>query len=285
MLRARDEHQSQCRQIRSERPAGRPATPRRRQRRPELEFLEDRRLLSTYYVQNTNDSGPGSLRWAIEQGNDDATPADIFFNIPASDSPLLNDPVLGFDPVSQNWTITLLTPLPVITNTVWIDGYTQAHAGIPFRYPNAISSAVQQVAVTGGPTGGTFTLTTSAPLPIGTATIPYDANAATVRAALGTIVGPGNVTVQGGPAPDSAFTIAFQNAYAAMDIPDLVAAAGGLTGGTNPGVLVETQIPGGLPTDDPKFITSRANARDPLMGYDARIRLIVDGSQLVGATG
>src|SRR4051794_31167647 len=34
-----------------------------------LEGLEDRRLLATFTVANTDDSGPGSLRAAIEQAN------------------------------------------------------------------------------------------------------------------------------------------------------------------------------------------------------------------------
>jgi len=40
----------------------------RRRVRPRLEALEDRTLPSTFTVLNTNDSGPGSLRDAIPQG-------------------------------------------------------------------------------------------------------------------------------------------------------------------------------------------------------------------------
>src|SRR5690349_19358419 len=94
--------------------------PRARRRRPWLEPLESRRLLSTIHVRNTNDSGPGSLRGAIDQANVDATADDIVFDIPASTAPLLNVPVSGFNPVTQDWTITLQTPLPPIKNPVWI---------------------------------------------------------------------------------------------------------------------------------------------------------------------
>src|SRR5208337_3113600 len=104
-----------------------------RRRRPTLEALETRRLLSTYAVTNTNDSGAGSLRQAIINANGDSSPDDIVFNIPASTAPLLDDPVSGFDPVTQTWRITLQSPLPKITNTVSIDGYTEAHdGGVPF---------------------------------------------------------------------------------------------------------------------------------------------------------
>jgi hypothetical protein len=100
-----------------------------------VELLEDRWLLSTYYVSNTNDSGAGSLRDAIQSANGDATPDNIVFDIPASTAPGLNVPVAGFDPVLQDWTIRLQTPLPAITNTVWIDGYTQAESGVNYLYP------------------------------------------------------------------------------------------------------------------------------------------------------
>ncbi len=41
----------------------------RRRMRPILLVLEDRRLLSTFTVTNTADSGTGSLRWAVGQAN------------------------------------------------------------------------------------------------------------------------------------------------------------------------------------------------------------------------
>src|SRR5271157_6165907 len=166
-----------------------------RRRRPSLEALETRQLLSTYYVTNTNDSGDGSLPSAITSANLDHSADDIVFHIPAADSQksaLLDFPegdiadgYGGFDPGTQTWRIKLVKPLPAITNTVSIDGYTEAPVGVPYRYPNAISSAVQSIAVTGSPTGGTFTLKTAAPFAVNTITLPYNATAATVQAALG----------------------------------------------------------------------------------------------------
>src|SRR5271157_1967065 len=115
-----------------------------RRSRPSLEALETRQLLSTYAVINTNDSGAGSLRQAIINANKDTSPDDFVFNIPASTAPLLDVPVSGFDPGTQTWTITLQSPLPAITNTVSIDGYTEANEGVgmPYRYPNAVSAGV-----------------------------------------------------------------------------------------------------------------------------------------------
>ena len=124
-----------------------------RRRLPLLcESLEPRRLLSTFVVDNTSDSGAGSLRAAITAANADPSPGtdNIYFNIPASTAPGLNVPVPGFDPTTQDWTITLASPLPTITRPVAIDGYTQAHAGNPIPYhlsrldqlgrPNAVAT-------------------------------------------------------------------------------------------------------------------------------------------------
>jgi hypothetical protein len=102
---------------------------------PFLEQVEDRVVLSTFVVQNANDSGPGSLRQAILDSNATDLAAtggtsEIDFNIPASTSP--ND---GFSPADQTWTITLSSSLPVITSPVTIDGYSQAEAGVPYFYP------------------------------------------------------------------------------------------------------------------------------------------------------
>ena len=55
-----------------------------------------------------------------------------------------------------------------MTHSVTIDGFTQANIAVPYRYPNQVTSAVQDLLIGGGPTGGTFTLTTLAPLPTGT---------------------------------------------------------------------------------------------------------------------
>src|SRR5262249_25495639 len=151
-----------------------------------------------FVVTTTNDSGPGSLRQAILNAN--ATPGlnSILFDIPASPAPLLDSPVPGFDPVNQTWTITPLTPPPAITDPIVIDGFTQAEYSVPYRYPDAISSAVQQVDLTGIVTGGFFTLGTQWPLPVGsTAPISASATAEQVQVALEAILGTGNVVVTG----------------------------------------------------------------------------------------
>src|SRR6266404_3621583 len=77
---------------------------------------------STLTVTNTADSGPGSLRQAIMDANADTSTNDVVieFNIPGS----------GVQ------TIAPLTPLPIITRALTIDGYTQ-----PGSSPNTLANA------------------------------------------------------------------------------------------------------------------------------------------------
>src|SRR4051812_15116600 len=85
---------------------------RRRARRLLVEALEARQLLATFVVANTDDSGPGSLRQAILDANGAPGPDAITFAIPGD----------GLQ------SIKLDAILPDVTDTVDIDGYTQAGA-------------------------------------------------------------------------------------------------------------------------------------------------------------
>jgi len=69
---------------------------------------------TTYTVINTNDTGAGSLRDAITQANTNAGADIIHFNIPGSGVQTIL-PAAG-------------SPLPTITDTVTIDGYSQTGA-------------------------------------------------------------------------------------------------------------------------------------------------------------
>jgi hypothetical protein len=82
---------------------------RRRTARPRPEQLEDRCLPSTWSVLNTNDSGPDSLRQAIVDANSAGGANTIVFNIPGA----------GVHTISPT------SPLPVVTGSVTIDGYTE----------------------------------------------------------------------------------------------------------------------------------------------------------------
>ncbi len=177
---------------------------------------------STFVVVNTSDSGPGSLRAAITAANIDPSPGtyNIVFDIPASTAPDLNVPVPGFDPSTRHGRSRSTVPLPVITHAVSIDGYTQANVPVPYRYPDQVSSAVQELFVEGVPTGGTFTLTTSAPLPVGidSADSLQRHSRSKSRARWSSILGNGNVAVTANSA--DSLNIAFEGRLAAESIPE-----------------------------------------------------------------
>ena len=80
--------------------------------------IRDNDLLVRNIVTNTNDSGLGSLRDAIEWGNSNAGKDTISFNIPTSDP--------GYDPITGAFTIQPQSALPEISDSVVIDATTQA---------------------------------------------------------------------------------------------------------------------------------------------------------------
>jgi hypothetical protein len=112
------------------------------------------------------------------------------------------------------------------------------------------SSSVQTVAITGAPTGGTFTLTFSGQT---TASIAYNATAAVVRAALEALtnIGAGNVRVTGGPGPATAWVVTFVGPMSGAAQAAITATATGLTGGSSPAVTITQTTTGGttIPID------------------------------------
>ena len=91
----------------------------------------------TFVVSNTSDSGAGSLREAINDANGNAGSDTIEFNIP------------GIGP----HTIQPSTGLPEITDTLIIDGYTQAGATPNTNPPDLGSNAVLKIELDGSNAG------------------------------------------------------------------------------------------------------------------------------------
>ena len=104
----------------------------------------------------------------------------------------------------------------------------------------------QVVTITGAPTGGTFTLTYSGQTTSG---IAYNANAATVQAALEALsnIGPGNVSASGGALPGTAVKVRFVGKFYNTNVAAMTASGASLTGGTSPAVAISAG-PGGSGT-------------------------------------
>lgn len=112
------------------------------------------------------------------------------------------------------------------------------------------TNEVQQVSITGSPTGGTFTLTWSGQT---TAAIPYNATAAQVKAALEALsnINPGDVDTTGGVLPGTAVSVTFKGQYIGTDVAAMTASGAGLTGGTSPDVAISTTTAGGANPGSP----------------------------------
>ena len=127
---------------------------------------------------------------------------------------------------------------------------------------------------------GTLTLTTAAPLPVGTtATIPYNATRGTVQTALEAIVGAGNVAVTGRTSANGGRTRSrFRGTFGRAGHPDLTVSIN-LTGNQSRRQHRTTTISGGaVATPDPDHVDSQFDGR--ARGEYAQVRVIIDGSNI-----
>ena len=104
------------------------------------------------------------------------------------------------------------------------------------------TNEVQHIAITGSPTGGTFTITWGGQT---TAPIAYNATAAAVESALEALsnIDLGDVKVSGGPLPGTAVDVTFMGRYAATNVASMTT-ADSLTGGSTPASAVTTPTAG-----------------------------------------
>lgn len=101
-----------------------------------------------------------------------------------------------------------------------------------------LTDEVQQLVITGTPTGGTFTLTYAGQT---TATIAYNASAADVQAALQALSNIADADVQcyGSGLPDGTITIHFSAALGATNVA-AITSTDSLTGGSTPATAIST---------------------------------------------
>jgi hypothetical protein len=120
-----------------------------------------------------------------------------------------------------------------------------AEAGKVGPYQEGGTNEVQRVTITGTPTGGSFTLTYDGQT---TAAIAYNANAATVQAALEALsnIAVGDITCAGGALPGSFVTVTFNlgTVTGGENVAEMTADGAALTGGTSPAVAVTTTTAG-----------------------------------------
>lgn len=149
---------------------------------------------------------------AVTTGGVDAEDDDVYLNRLATQLQLLAPrPIVpaDFAALAQN--------IAGVDRALAIDGYQ------PGR------NETQTITINA--TGGTYTITFEGQT---TTAIAYNANAATVQAALEALsnVAPGDVTVTGGPGGTATLTVAFAGAYTATNVTAMTTNAASLTGGT-----------------------------------------------------
>jgi len=165
----------------------------------------------------------------LEQAAMDAAPGmQVFIHMPISVLPRVSD-------IRRVGNVLYTASDNVI---VADSGYTGAGA------PVAGTAEVQTITVTGGPTGGTFTVTFNSQT---TAPIAFNAPATTVATDLNALSNLDGVTVTG--AAGGPYTVTFPVAMG--NVAQMTADGTALTGGTTPGVTVATTTPGVAPSTEP----------------------------------
>jgi hypothetical protein len=121
---------------------------------------------------------------------------------------------------------------------------------------------VQTITITGGPTGGTFTLTFGANT---TAAINWNDPASTVQTRLTALasIGAGNCVVSGGPGPSTPYRVTFINTMAGTDQAAITLATNSLTGGTSPSVTIAETLKGAAGASGPGISNTGGTAASP----------------------
>lgn len=199
------------------------------------------------------EAGLGALEQAARQGS---LGMDVFLHIPVRLVTALGDHL-----IQEGNRLRTRTGAVVVADA----GYTGVGA------PVAGTAEVQTVTITGGPTGGTFTLTYSGQT---TAAIAFNAPAATVAAALNALSNLDGVAVTG--AAGGPYTVTFPVSMG--NAAQMTGDGSALTGGTTPAVAVATTTPGVAPSVTPG-LWIRATGPTQVRLSDVLASTIVDHRQ------
>jgi hypothetical protein len=169
---------------------------------------------------------------------------------------------------------------------------------VPVLKVSALASARQTLSVSGGPTGGSFTLSFGGQT---SAAIGFNATAAQVQTALQAMptIGAGGVTCAGGPLPGTTVQISFAGPLAFRAQPLITIGTNSLTGGAAPGPSVVQTTAGALVSDVQTISVSGAptagtfqlafdgqtTAPVPFSATAAQIETALAGLSNVGASG
>lgn len=186
----------------------------------------------------------------------------------------------------------------VIVDFLWSEGNATAGGLEDTRITGSVridggrirkgTDEIQQVTITGTPTGGTLTLTFEGQT---TSALARNATAATVQTALEALssVGAGNAVVTGGPWPGTAMRVRFTGTLASTNRTQMTATSS-LTGGVSPAVAVSTLVQGGgAPT---YLLRVNANSTAQIRNLDGvgtgttgAVNDLATGTVMAGCTG
>ncbi len=170
------------------------------------------------------------------------TPTESNFGTPATFTARKGDTVASSQVAGfhfNSWDLTLSDEAAECKG----DGFGYAINDSAGAISATLTDEVQQLAISGSPTGGTFTLTYAAQT---TAAIPYNASAADVQAALEALsnIAVGDVSCYGSGLPGGTITIHFQGTLGAANVA-AITSTDSLTGGSTPTSAITTLTAGG----------------------------------------
>lgn len=204
--------------------------------------------VSTFTLTGISFPGPqwGRGPWNVVPTDSSGTPGRLLTPVGADEQLIVQRTSVA---PPENTPGTECCPLDIADTFVAPDYYFGGPAGEPAAdvapaQPVCFAES-QQIAITGTPTGGTFTLTFDGQT---TAGIAYNAISSAVKSALEALsnIEADSITASGGALPGTPVVVVFGGQYDGTNVPEMTGSAAGLTGGTTPAVVITTVTEGGV---------------------------------------